>query len=53
MPLKAGSSNETRSQNIREMVRAGHPIKQAVAASYRQQRKYSRSKRRTRRADRT
>ena len=39
MPLKQGSSNKTRSKNIREMVKAGHPRKQAQAAAYRQQRK--------------
>jgi len=38
MPLKKGTSNATRSANIREMVKAGHPVKQAAAAAYRQQR---------------
>jgi hypothetical protein len=38
MSLKKGSSNKTRSENIAEMVRSGRPVKQAVAASYRQQR---------------
>lgn len=39
MPLKRGASDETRSENIREMIRAGHPRDQAAAAAYRQQRK--------------
>jgi hypothetical protein len=33
MPLKSGSSKETVSKNIKEMVKAGHPQKQAVAAA--------------------
>lgn len=33
MPLKKGNSRQTVSTNIREMVNAGHPQKQAVAAS--------------------
>ena len=35
MPLKAGKSKATISKNIAEMIRAGHPKKQAVAAAYR------------------
>ena len=38
MPLKKGSIRATVSSNIREMIRAGHPQKQAVAASLRQAR---------------
>lgn len=38
MPLKKGTSRATFSENVREMVRAGHPQNQAVAAAYRQQR---------------
>ena len=38
MPLKRGAGNKARSENIREMIHAGHDPKQAVAASYRQQR---------------
>jgi hypothetical protein len=33
MPLKQGTSRATISSNIREMIRTGHPQKQAVAAA--------------------
>jgi hypothetical protein len=33
MPLKKGKSKKVVSENIREMVHSGHPVKQAVAAA--------------------
>lgn len=36
MPLKKGKSKATVSSNIREMMHAGHPQDQAVAAAMRQ-----------------
>ena len=35
MPLKSGKSDRVISQNIKEMIRAGHPKAQAVAAAMR------------------
>lgn len=35
MPLKAGKSQKVVSENIAEMVRAGHPQDQSIAAAYR------------------
>jgi hypothetical protein len=46
MPLKKGKGKKVRSENIAEMVRAGHPVKQAVAAAYAQQRKGSKRRKR-------
>lgn len=37
-PLKKGTSNKTREENVKEMIASGRPPNQAVAAAYRQQR---------------
>jgi hypothetical protein len=38
MPLKKSASKEAFKANVREMVKSGHPVKQAVAAAYSTQR---------------
>ena len=38
MPLEKGKSRATISSNIREMIKSGHPPKQAEAAAYREAR---------------
>jgi len=38
MPLKKSASQAAFKSNIREMVRSGRPVKQAVAAAYATQR---------------
>lgn len=51
MPLKHGCSNKVKSENIREMMHAGHPQKQAIAAAYsncRRDKKLGRKKKRKR-----
>jgi hypothetical protein len=45
IPLKSGSSRSTVAGNIREMVRAGHPQRQAVAAAMRKKRQSKRGRR--------
>lgn len=39
MPLAKGKSKKIISKNIKEMVKSGHPQKQAIAASLNQARK--------------
>lgn len=41
MPLKSGKDHKVISSNIKEMVKAGHPLKQAIAASLAHARKFS------------
>lgn len=44
MPLKKGTSAKIRSGNIRTEVRAGKPLKQAIAIAYAVQRKSKKRK---------
>jgi len=39
MPLKKSSSKSAFKSNVKEMVKSGHPVKQAVAAAYATKRK--------------
>lgn len=39
MPLKKGKSKKIFKSNIRELVKSGKPVKQAVAIAYSQKRK--------------
>lgn len=43
MPLKKGSSKEVVSANIRELIAAGHPQKQAVAIALSEARRWKKS----------
>jgi len=52
VPLKSGSSRETVSENIRELMHSGYPQRQAVAASLSSARKGKRGKGRKRNAER-
>lgn len=45
MPLKKGTSNKTRNDNIAELRRSGYPANQAAAIAYDQQRKARRKRR--------
>lgn len=44
MPLKSGCDKKTRDENIKEMIKAGHPKDQAVAASYEKQKNCKKEK---------
>jgi hypothetical protein len=44
MPLKKGKGKKVFQSNVREMMHAGHPQKQALAAAYAQSRKASSKK---------
>jgi len=44
MPLHKGTSKKAISGNIKEMIKAGHPPKQAVAAAMRQAGKSKKTK---------
>jgi len=46
MPLAPGKSRKTISKNISEMVRSGHPQRQAIAAALNNARKTGRKTRR-------
>lgn len=43
MPLKHGTSDKTRQENIKREIEAGKPIKQAVAIGYAEQREAKKS----------
>lgn len=45
MPLRKGSSKEVISENIRELIRAGHPQKQAIAIALSEARRLKLKKR--------
>jgi hypothetical protein len=52
MPLEKSGSRGARQRNIAEMIAGGHEPRQAVAASYSNQRKYARKGRSGRRSSR-
>lgn len=44
MPIAKGSSNKARNRNIRTEIKAGKPVKQAVAIGYSEQRRAKKKK---------
>jgi len=44
MPLKKGTSNKTREQNIKKEIHKGLPIQQSVAIGYSEQRQAKKKK---------
>lgn len=52
MPLIKSPSNKARQENIHEMIESGHPVKQAVAAAYHNQREAQRHSHKEREAPR-
>lgn len=52
MPLIHSASKEAFRENVREMVHSGHPVKQAVAAAYHNQREAERHTHEERQAER-
>lgn len=44
MPLKKGTSKKTLQENIKELVKSGHPAKQAAAIAYDVKRKAAKKK---------
>lgn len=49
MPLKKSATREAFSYNVSEMMHAGHPQKQALAAAYRIKRQAAHKKRKAKR----
>lgn len=50
MPLESGTSSAVFSRNVSEMMHAGHPQKQALAAAYAKKRESYRARKAKRRA---
>lgn len=46
MPLKKGKSKKSFEANVEELVKAGHPIKQALAIAYKEKREAEKQEKR-------